>query len=75
MGQIGLNVDLGTFTQFAVSARIIETTAAAKDRFTPQQRGCFFNDEISMQHCNDEVGCRSVLRQVSDGGKSLLIND
>ena len=36
----------------------VETTAVARERFTPEERQCFFNDEIKMVNCNSDVGCR-----------------
>ena len=58
MDQTGINIDIGKYTQLAVSARIIKTSADARRRFSPEVRGCYFEDEISMIDCNMDVGCR-----------------
>ena len=39
MAQSGININVGTFTQMAVTAKLVETTPAAKERFWPQDRG------------------------------------
>ena len=58
MDQTGINIDIGKYTQIAVSARIVKTSEDVKPRFDPEVRGCFFEDEIHMTDCNSDVGCR-----------------
>ena len=42
MGQTGINVQIGTNTKIGVSPSLFATSQVAKDRFTPQQRKCYF---------------------------------
>ena len=37
---------------------MVQTTEVARHRFTPEERQCFFEDEIRMVNCNIDVGCR-----------------
>ena len=42
MGQTGINVQVGTNTKIGVSPSLFDTAPVAKERFTPQQRKCYF---------------------------------
>ena len=58
MDQTGVNIDIGKYTQLAVTARIVKTSQDARRRFDPEVRGCYFEDEIRMIDCNIDVGVR-----------------
>ena len=49
---------VGTKMEMGVTTQLVETTDVARERFTPEERGCFFNEEIKMVNCNSDVGCR-----------------
>ena len=51
-------VQVGTATEIAVTTQLVETSDVCKRRFTPEERQCFFEDEIRMVNCNIDVGCR-----------------
>ena len=42
MGTNGINVQTGTNTKIGVSPSLFDTSQVAKERFTPQQRKCYF---------------------------------
>ena len=48
LSQSGISVQPGTSTELGVKTQVVETTEVAKRRFTPQQRECYFEDEIRM---------------------------
>ena len=48
----------GTATELGVTTQMVLTTDVARGRFTPEERQCFFEDEIRMVNCNIDVGCR-----------------
>ena len=48
LSQSGINVQPGTSTELGVTTQVVETTEVAKRRFTPEERGCYFEDEIRM---------------------------
>ena len=54
----GMNIDVGTYTQLGVAAKVVETTQEAKSTYTPERRGCFFEDEIRMVDVNIDMGGR-----------------
>jgi len=58
MDHAGIGITVGTATEMGIATTVVETTDIAKSRFTPEERGCFFNDEIKMVNCNADVGCR-----------------
>ena len=49
---------MGTATELGVTTQMVLTTDVARVRFTPEERQCFFEDEIRMVNCNIDVGCR-----------------
>ena len=48
LSQSGINVQPGTSTELGLTTQVVETTEVAKRRFTPEERGCYFEDEIRM---------------------------
>ena len=52
------SLQVGTKMEMGVTTQVLETTDVARERFTPEERQCFFNDEIKMVNCNADVGCR-----------------
>ena len=58
MDQTGINIDIGKYTQLAVTAKIVKTSSYARRRFEPEVRQCYFKDEIRMRECNLDVGIR-----------------
>ena len=48
LSQSGINVQPGTSTELGITTQVVETTEVAKRRFTPEQRQCYFEDEIRM---------------------------
>ena len=48
ISQSGINVQPGTSTELGVTTQVVETTDVARRRFTPEQRECYFEDEIRM---------------------------
>ena len=48
LSQSGISVQPGTSTELGITTQVVETTEVAKRRFTPEERGCFFEDEIRM---------------------------
>ena len=48
LSQSGISVQPGTSTELGVTTQVVETTEVAKRRFTPEERGCYFEDEIRM---------------------------
>ena len=45
-------------TEIGVTTQLVETSPVVKRRFTPEERQCYFEDEIRMVNCNIDVGCR-----------------
>ena len=48
LSQSGINVQPGTSTELGLTTQIVETTEVARRRFTPEERECYFEDEIRM---------------------------
>ena len=48
LSQSGINIQPGTSTELGVTTQVVETTEVAKRRFTPEERQCYFEDEIRM---------------------------
>ena len=48
VSQSGINIQPGTSTELGLTTQIVETTEVARRRFTPEQRQCYFEDEIRM---------------------------
>ena len=50
MKQTGINVEVGQSIKVAVTPKLTTTTAAARRRFSPEERMCYFEDEVSLRH-------------------------
>ena len=48
LSQSGINVQPGTSTELGLTTQVVETTEVARRRFTPEERECYFEDEIRM---------------------------
>ena len=48
LSQSGINVQPGTSTELGLTTQVVETTDVARRRFTPEERECYFEDEIRM---------------------------
>ncbi len=60
MKQSGISVDPGQSLQVSVTPVITTTTSAARRRFLPIDRTCYFEDEISLRHFPRDEDYRSV---------------
>ena len=58
MSNNGMNIDVGTYTQLGVAAKVVKTSQEAKSTFEPEKRGCFFEDEIRMVDVNMDIAGR-----------------
>ena len=56
--QSGMAAGPGQAVQVGISPSVTTTTTAARTRFTPLERKCYFNDELSLAHLLPEVGYR-----------------
>ena len=45
-----IDISPGFETQIAVSPTLFTTTEAARQRFTPEQRGCYSDREVMLKH-------------------------
>ena len=45
-----LDVSPGSLFQIAVTPTLITTSDSARDRFTPEERGCYFEDELPLKY-------------------------
>lgn len=50
MKNTGINIETGQASYIVVVPTLMNTTLGAKRRFTPIQRQCYFEDEISLKH-------------------------
>jgi hypothetical protein len=50
MKNTGINIETGQASHIVVQPTLMNTTAAAKRRFTPVQRQCYFENEIQLLH-------------------------
>ena len=50
MKNTGINVQAGQASQIVVVPQLMNTSLAAKRRFTPVERQCYFDDEIYLRH-------------------------
>lgn len=50
MKQSGINVQPGQSMKIAVTPTLTSTSSSARRRFSPEQRHCYFEDEISLRH-------------------------
>ena len=46
----------GTNVQIGIDVELVNTTEAAKRRFTPEQRNCYFDDEFDLRWTPQEGG-------------------
>ncbi len=61
MKQSGISVDPGQSLQVAVTPSLITTTDAARQRFAPVDRKCYFEEEVLLRHFPAEEDYRQVL--------------
>lgn len=45
-----LDVSPGSLFQIAVTPTLITTSDSARARFTPEERGCYFKDELPLKY-------------------------
>ena len=50
MKNSGININTGQCNNLVVSATLMNTSEAVRNRFSPQQRNCYFEDEIQLLH-------------------------
>ena len=50
MKQTGINIAPGQAIQISVIPTLLNITIGAKKRFTPIERQCYFDDEITLNH-------------------------
>ena len=50
MSMTEMDITPGFETQVAVTPVIYNTTNAARNRFTPEERGCYFDDELTLTY-------------------------
>lgn len=48
--QLGFNVDPGSVASVAVNPVLTTTTETARERFEPDKRDCYFEEEIVLEH-------------------------
>ena len=58
MKNTGMSIQPGYFSVISVIPDLVDTTLAAKRRFKPKDRHCYFDDEISLQHLVPEESYR-----------------
>ncbi|TRY74967.1 hypothetical protein TCAL_04960, partial [Tigriopus californicus] len=58
MRQIGFHISPGTENQIAVTPTLISTSKHAVERFVPEQRDCYCEDEISLKYLPRDHGYR-----------------
>ncbi len=63
MKQSGISVDPGQSLQVAVTPTLTTTTKAARRRFIPVDRTCYFEGEVLLKHFPAEEGYRQVSRR------------
>ena len=56
--QLGINVMPGSFNQIATSINVINITSAALEKFSPEERKCWMDDEINLPGFNYSDGYR-----------------
>ena len=56
INQIGFYVSPGTETLVAMKPTILNTTQKVLDRFTPEDRNCYTDDEFRLKHFKYEKG-------------------
>ena len=50
MKNIGVNVLPGQSNQLAITVKLINTTHHLRERFTPEERQCYFEEELNLKH-------------------------
>lgn len=45
-----IDISVGSESQVAVTTSLTTTTAEARDRFQPMERGCYFEGELSLKY-------------------------
>ena len=50
MRNTGINVEVGQTNNIVVVPTLMSTTDGARSRFNPQERQCYFEDEITLKH-------------------------
>ena len=58
MKNSGININTGQCNNLVVSATLMNTSEAVRNRFSPQQRNCYFEDEIQLLHLPHENSFR-----------------
>ena len=58
MKNTGININTGQASQIVVVPQLMNTSMAAKRRFTPVERQCYFEDEIFLRHFPPESSFR-----------------
>ena len=54
----GLNLGPGTENQISVTTTLLATTKNAMERFSPAERDCYYENEISLKYLPREYGYR-----------------
>ena len=50
MRNTGINIEVGQSNNIVVKPTLMSTTEGARSRFNPQERQCYFEDEITLKH-------------------------
>ena len=50
-----IDITPGFETQIAITPVLYKTTNAARTRFTPVERGCYFEDELKLNYLPTEL--------------------
>ena len=50
-----IDITPGFETQIAITPVLYKTTNAARTRFTPVERGCYFEDELELNYLPTEL--------------------
>ena len=58
MKNTGININTGISNNLVVSNILMNTTQSAKSRFSPSERDCYFEDEITLRHMPHWFGFR-----------------
>ena len=58
MRNTGINVEVGQTNNIVVIPTLMSTTKGAKSRFNPEERQCYFEDEIALKHLPHENSFR-----------------
>ena len=58
MRQTGFHISPGTENQIAITPTILSTSQKAKDRFSPEERDCYTENEIELKYLPKAHGYR-----------------